>query len=328
MVWALRPRASEFHRIDRAARWPPIFLSPMARIALLTSSKYPRLTDDDRLLLAPLAERGIVTEPVVWDDPSVVWSSFDAIVIRSCWDYHLKIERFLSWTREIEAAGVPVFNPAAMVRWNTDKGYLRDLEAKGIPIVPTVWGEGQLSLKEKLRELGWNKAVVKPRVSATAYRTHVVTQDDADSAQALFEDLRRGPGVMVQKFMDKVPSEGEWSLIFFGGKFSHAVIKQPTPGDFRVQSDFGGTSQLAEPPLHVLASAAESLRAVEPTLYARVDGVVDEGEFRLMELELIEPALFLSSQPEAPRRFADAIVQMVSTVSKVDDGLSRASNHA
>lgn len=283
----------------------------MLRIALLTSSKYSNLTDDDRLLIAPLADRGIFAEPVVWDDPSIPWASFDAIVIRSCWDYHFKVEKFLNWTREIEAAKIPVFNPAAMVRWNTNKSYLRNLEAKGIHIVPTVWGEGRLSLTEQLRELGWSKAVVKPCVSATAYRTSVVTQDDDGSAQELFDDLQGGPGVMVQKFMDNITSEGEWSLIFFGGEFSHAVIKQPTPGDFRVQSDFGGTSQLADPPSHVFANAAESLRAIAPTLYARVDGVVDGGEFRLMELEVIEPALFLSAHPEAPTRFADAIAQAV-----------------
>ncbi len=285
----------------------------MPRIALLTSSKYSRLTDDDRLLLAPLADRGVVAEPAVWDDPSVLWSSFDLIVIRSCWDYHLNVERFLSWTKQIEAAKVPVFNPAALVRWNTNKSYLRDLEAKGIAIVPTVWpepGDG-VALSKKLRELGWGKAVVKPRISATAYRTQVVTLEAADSAQTLFDDLRSGSGVMVQKFMDSITGEGEWSLIFFGGKFSHAVIKQPKSGDFRVQNDFGGGAQLADPPSHLLASAAESLRAVDPTLYARVDGVVDDGRFRLMEMELIEPALFLSAHPKAPGRFADAIAQVV-----------------
>ncbi len=116
----------------------------------------------------------------------------------------------------------------------------------------------------------------------------------------------RGPGVMVQKFMRGI-TEGEWSVIFFAGTFSHAVLKKPKAGDFRVQTDFGGSSNLADPPPHILESASRALRAVDPTIYARVDGVVDAGRFLLMELELIEPALFLADHPAAPSRFADAI---------------------
>jgi len=286
----------------------------MARIALATSSKHPNLTDDDRLLLAPLAGRGLQAEPAIWNSPHYDWSSCAAVVIRSCWDYHLQPEKFLSWIQQLESAKIPIFNSAPLVRWNTNKSYLRDLQAQGVPVVPTLWAEDDesFSLKGKLRESGWENAVVKPRVSATAYRTQLVRADDADNAQELFDDLRRGPGVMVQKFMDNITIEGEWSLIFFAGDFSHAVLKRPKPGDFRVQSDFGGNSQLADPPPHVLESAVCAVKAVDPTIYARVDGVVDGGQFRLMELELIEPALFLADHPGAPARFADAIAQVLS----------------
>jgi hypothetical protein len=283
------------------------------RIALATSSNYPNLTDDDRLLLAPLAARGIQAEPAVWDDPCDPWSMCAGVVIRSCWDYHLKPKQFLRWIASLEASGVPIYNPALLLRWNTDKSYLRELEIKGVPIVPTYWpapGAPEL-LKEKLRALDWEKAVVKPRISATAYRTQLVTSDDAATAQPLVDDLHRGPGVMIQKFMDSIATDGEWSLIFFAGAFSHAVLKRPKPGDFRVQNDFGGTSRLADPPAHVLGSATRAVQAVDPTLYARVDGVVEDGQFRLMELELIEPALFLAAHPAAPARFADAIARVL-----------------
>jgi hypothetical protein len=285
----------------------------MLRIALATSSKYPDLTHDDRLLLRPLAERGINAEAAIWDDPAVDWSSFDALVIRSCWDYHLKYEAFLSWIGSLEQARIPVWNSAAPVRWNANKTYLRDLEAKGIAIVPTFWPEAgdSVRLRERLHELGWTKAVVKPRISATAHRTHLIATDDADSVQDLFDELRCGPGVMVQKFMDSIVSDGEWSLIFFGGQFSHAVLKKAKAGDFRVQSDFGGIEQPADPASQVLQAATRIVQAVAPTLYARVDGVVDDGQFRLMELELIEPALFLSAQPEAALRFAEVITTVV-----------------
>jgi hypothetical protein len=287
----------------------------MPRLALATSSKCPNLTDDDRLLLDPLSAHGFEAEPAVWDDPSYPWSTCAGVVIRSCWDYHLKPETFLRWIASLEAAAIPIFNPAPLVRWNTNKSYLRDLDTKGIPIVPTYWPDpdAPANLKEKLRELDWHRAVVKPRISATAYRTQLVSTNDADSAQTLFDDLRGGPGVMVQKFMDNIASEGEWSLIFFAGAFSHAVLKRPNPGDFRVQNDFGGTSQLADPPPHVLESATRPLQAVDPTLYARVDGVVDEGQFCLMELELIEPALFLADHSAAPDRFADAIARVIAS---------------
>ncbi len=162
-------------------------------------------------------------------------------------------------------------------------------------------------MENKLYELGWPKAVVKPRISATAYRTELVTKENAAAAEPLFDDLRRSCGVMLQKFMNGIATEGEWSLIFFAGTFSHAVLKQPKLGDFRVQNDFGGTAHLADPPPQVLATATDAVNAVNPTIYTRVDGVVEEGQFRLMELELIEPMLFLADHSQAPRRFAAAI---------------------
>jgi glutathione synthase/RimK-type ligase-like ATP-grasp enzyme len=233
------------------------------------------------------------------------------VVVRSCWDYHLQPENFLHWIANLEALNVPLFNSADVIRWNANKTYLRDLEAKGIAVVPTLWPEHgeRVSLDDALREMAWLKAVVKPRISATAYRTQLVTSENASSAQALFDDLRQGPGVMVQKFMDGIATDGEWSLMFFAGVFNHAVVKRPKPGDFRVQNDFGGTAQPADPPVHVLAAATKAVEAVPTTLYARVDGVVDEGQFRLMELELIEPALFLAEHHAAPNRFAESIAQ-------------------
>ena len=288
----------------------------MKNIALATSSKHPNLAEDDRLLLAPFAEHGIQASPAVWNDPHCDWSQYSAVAIRSCWDYHLQPDKFLSWIAALESANVLVFNPASLIRWNANKSYLRDLDTRGVPVVPTFWPEQNttpITLQQKLKELGWRKAVVKPRISATAYRTQLVTSDDAAKAQPLFDDLHRGPGVMLQKFMDRITTEGEWSLVFFAGKFSHAVIKQPKSGDFRVQNDFGGSSRLADPPPHVLASATRAVEAVDPTVYARVDGVVDQDRFVLMELELIEPMLFLAEHPEAPARFAQAIAKALST---------------
>jgi glutathione synthase/RimK-type ligase-like ATP-grasp enzyme len=280
----------------------------MKLVLCATCESIPNLTEDDQVLIAPLAKRGIEARAAVWSDRSVSWSAADAVVIRSCWDYHLRLEEFLRWIASLEQAGVRVWNPPAMLRGNADKIYLRELERKGVPIVPTLWPEAGFQLGQELRERGWKKAVVKPRVSATAYRTALATVEEANGAQALVDDLLHGPGVMVQEFLEEVSKHGEWSLIFFAGQFSHAVIKTPKAGDFRVQHDFGGGEKIASAPDSVVQAASRVIAALEGTpLYARVDGVESGGQFLLMELELIEPALFLRLAEGAAERFAAAI---------------------
>lgn len=281
----------------------------MRKIALATSEAYPALTPDDLLLLGPLAKRGIDAEPAVWSDPSYAWSSSAMVIIRSCWDYHLRIVEFLRWIERLEMLGVPVWNSPATIRWNSNKSYLKELEGKSISIVPTLWLEPgpNISLADGLRRVGWQRAVVKPRVSATAHQTKLIQAEQAEEAQKLFDALRAGSGVMVQKFMEPILSEGEWSLMFFDGEFSHAVLKTPTAGDFRVQHDFGGHERLAQAPRFVIEAAEKAIRVAGNTLYARVDGVIEEGVFRLMELELIEPALFLGESTGAAEKLAAAI---------------------
>jgi glutathione synthase/RimK-type ligase-like ATP-grasp enzyme len=286
------------------------------RIALATSADLPSLTADDCLLLEPLAKRGIQPEAATWSDPAYKWASCDMVVIRSCWDYHLRIAEFLHWVESLEALGVQVWNSPEIIRWNSNKSYLRELEAKGISVVPTLWFERgpAISLADELRRTGWQQAVVKPRVSATAHRTQLIRVEDAQSAQSLFDELRSGPGVMVQKFMEPIVREGEWSLMFFDGEFSHAVLKTPKAGDFRVQHDFGGHERSAQAPVPAMQAAEKAVRAAGDTLYARVDGVMDGDEFRLMELELIEPALFLGESPGSAEKFAAAIAAMRSAL--------------
>jgi glutathione synthase/RimK-type ligase-like ATP-grasp enzyme len=285
----------------------------MKRIALATSEKFASLTEDDRLLVEPLQARDIAAQAAVWSDSSRRWADYDAVILRSCWDYHLRVAEFLQWIAALEKDGVRLWNPPAMICWNANKTYLRDLESRGVPIVPTFWPEDHVDLREVLDAHGWEKAVVKPRVSATAHRTRLISLNDADSVQTLLEDLLRGPGVMVQEFMNDIQTSGEWSLIFFSGEFNHAVIKTPKAGDFRVQHDFGGAERSARAPSAMIDAASRILAALDTVpLYARVDGVESNGQFLLMELELIEPALFLSRNADAPERFARAIVDALS----------------
>lgn len=280
----------------------------MKTILCATCESIPNLTGDDQALIGPLAERGIEARAAVWSDRRVPWQKADAVVVRSCWDYHLRRKEFLGWISALEQAGVRVWNPPAMLRGNADKIYLRELERKGVPIVPTLWPEAGFELQQELRKRNWKKAVVKPRVSATAYRTVLTASEEANHTQPLVDDLLHGPGVMVQEFLEEVNTRGEWSLIFFAGQFSHAVIKTPKAGDFRVQHDFGGSERIAEAPQSLIQAATRVIAAVESTpLYARVDGVERAGHFLLMELELIEPALFLKLAEGAAERFAEAI---------------------
>ena len=286
----------------------------MKRIALATAAKLPTLNDDDRLLIAALAELGHAAAPAVWDAPDVCWEEFQGVVVRSCWDYHHRLEEFLAWVTRLERAGVPLWNLPAVLRWNSHKGYLRDLAARGVPIVPTRWlARGRrVGLAQLLRDEHWSDAVVKPAVSASAtdtWRTSVAT---AGADQSRLEDLLRVGDVMVQPFIDEVCDPGEWSIMFFGGRFSHAVLKRPAEDDYRVQWEFGGTAVTMAPPSRLLADAQAVMAAVPGhPLYARVDGVERDGGLMLMELELIEPHLFLGWDADATGRLAVALGALV-----------------
>jgi glutathione synthase/RimK-type ligase-like ATP-grasp enzyme len=287
-------------------------------LALATYAALPELAADDALLVPELARAGIAARPAVWDDPAVRWGDFDAVVIRSCWDYHRKPVAFQAWIRRLEAFGVRVLNAPEMLRWNADKRYLRDLASRGVPTVPTRWVDcgGRASLADILAGEGWREVVVKPAVSASAEQTWRVSTTEVDDLQPRFSALAARGHVLVQPFIEEIRVVGEWSLVFFDGAFSHAVLKRPGDGDFRVQSAHGGRHEVATPSASLVAAAGEALAAAPaPCTYARVDGCVVGGVFRLMELELLEPSLYLESHPEAPRRFAAAIVRALGDAS-------------
>jgi glutathione synthase/RimK-type ligase-like ATP-grasp enzyme len=294
----------------------------MPSIAFATFARLPGLADDEHPLIEALAALGIESRGVVWDDASVDWKSFHAVVIRSCWDYHLRYFEFFKWIADVEALGVPIYNSPSTLRWNSKKTYLHDLAIAGVRIVPTYWVEGEdarqrsHSLEAIMTDTGSHVAVVKPVVSASAHQTFKVTRDEArenaPTHDARLRELAEGPGGMVQPFIPEIESQGEWSIMFFGGVFSHAVVKRAASGDFRVQREFGGTFETVTPSLTVLAQAERALRAAPGEfLYARVDGVILDGELVLTELELLEPSLFLDADVRAPSRFADAIAARV-----------------
>ena len=270
------------------------------------------MTADDRLVADALGAGGYVVASAVWDDPAVEWRLFDAVVIRSTWDYHLEPERFVAWLRQRDADGSTLLNPASVVLANLNKRYLCDLAAAGVAVVPTLYlpAREQRLLVEVLDGRGWDEVVIKPAVSASAYGTWRTSRSAAGETQAVFAaDLARHD-LLVQPFLREVVISGEWSLIFFAGEFSHAVRKLPATGDFRVQEELGGMFVPAEPPGQFITQAAGILSHIPaPLTYARVDGVELDGVFTLMELEVAEPFLYIAASTGAAGRFARAIVE-------------------
>lgn len=286
----------------------------MSRVAFVGHRQQPDLYEDDRLPFPFLHRRGIEPSIVMWDDAETDWPSFDAVVVRETWDYHLRVAEFGAWIDARGADGTNVWNPPHVLRWNMNKRYLRDLEAEGIPVVPTVWlehGSGG-ALERVLDERGWDRVVMKPGVSAAAHRTYVVTRGDVHAHQGEADAMLAGGDVLVQPFLRTLVDEGEWSFVFLGGVFSHAVIKRPASGDFRVQLRHGGTAEPVEPDESLIELARAALDAVPgDLLYGRVDGVRDGGALLIVELEVLEPFLFLETDVAAPERFAAAIADRV-----------------
>lgn len=283
-----------------------------AKIAFATSSEFPSLTDDDCLAVKALGMHGLTVDPVLWDSRQLDWSSYAAVIIRSCWDYHHRPAEFNAWLGHLEDQGVSLWNPPELVRWNMDKTYLSDLQQQGVRVLPSVWlaRGARVQLAHLMAEKGWEQVVVKPLISAGAKRTILIPRDDALARQAEFAESLQQSSLIVQEFASEIQTQGEWSILFFDGQYSHAVLKQPQAEDFRVQDHFGGTVKAASPSAALIAQAAEILALLDADLlYARVDAIERNGSLYLMELELIEPYLYFEFHPQAPLRFADALLK-------------------
>jgi glutathione synthase/RimK-type ligase-like ATP-grasp enzyme len=254
------------------------------RLALATCDWLPELDPDDAVLREGL---GGVAEPAVWSDPDVDWSAYDAVLIRSVWDYFERHADFLAW---LDRVPVPTWNPADTLRWNSEKTYLRELEAEGVRTIPTVW-DG---------EVPWDDAIIKPTVAGGSLGLRRAEKGEPVE-----------PGFMAQPFIPDIVNAGELSLVFFEGQFSHAVRKTPAEGDIRVQPEHGGIVTAAAPTADELSAAERVLAAADrDLLYARVDFV---GDTMLIELEAIEPRFFFSCAPGAERRLVDALLARVSS---------------
>jgi glutathione synthase/RimK-type ligase-like ATP-grasp enzyme len=283
------------------------------KIGIVTCNEYPQLTEPEKPLIGLLASHGIEAEPLVWNDASIDWKKFDCLLLRSVWDYHLLVKEFFEWLSMLGEIQVLTLNSLPVVNWNRHKFYLQELENKGVKIVPTLFVDKttNFSLAE-LKSKGWKQAVIKPAVSANSFLTESFSFTEIPSIEKKFHGLAAERDFLVQSFMPEVQSSGEVSLVFFDKQYSHAVVKLPAQGDFRVQEEHGGKTISFDPTPSVIDTATKILSWVEEDLlYARVDGVIRNGEFILMELELIEPELFFHFNKEAAGRFVEAVLKML-----------------
>ncbi len=301
----------------------------MKRIALVTESRFeslerasqelfgPNVLLEDQLLAASLRARNIDSMRVSWSNPKVNWNDFDAILLRTPWDYFQQIGPFTDWIAGREE-GPPLLNPPSIVRWNLDKHYLRDLQQSGIRTVPTQWivptSDGaSVDWESYFDLLQGDEVVLKPCISAGSEDTYRLRKESRHEWEAAMNAVVAKRSMMLQEFQPSILDKGEVSLIAWGGRVSHAVRKRGKSGDFRIQFQFGGSANRCIPTEAEITFAEEILMKCQPeTVYARVDLVYNrQSQPQVMELELIEPELWLRLAPESSDGFADAIAERV-----------------
>jgi glutathione synthase/RimK-type ligase-like ATP-grasp enzyme len=275
----------------------------LLKIALLTSDHIPASDKpEDQLLINALHEYEVEAQSVDWHSPNVVWSDFDAVLVYSTWDYYENPSEFVDLLRQIEDSGTKVYNSSSIVEWNADKKYLQDLETWGLKTIDTVYlSPGELeNLETILIEKGWNECVIKPQFSASGYHTYRFNLSDVQNIKDKLKDFDEQ--YMVQPLAEEVISEGEWSFVFFEKEYVHCILKKPKEGEFKVQ---GGQKIPISPPDWMIKEVEHILETIDlPSLKTRVDVIQRDGEIRIMEIEMIEPVLYLKYSDESAKTIA------------------------
>lgn len=280
------------------------------KCAFLTMDTLEGFMAYDYLLKDPLGERGWEVKEISWRNREADWNRYEAVIIRTPWDYQDDPELFMEVLEEIEQSRARLENPLELVRWNIDKGYLKDLEQTGIPVVPTFWGDEKQDLtlqhlKKYFNTFESEELIIKPLVSANADDTFRLSMEHLNGALETLKDTFENRVWLAQPFVWQVIEEGEFSLNYFGGEYSHALLKTPKEGDFRVQEEHGGRLKSVEPEPELRSLSDQIIQSLDPKpLYARTDIIRTDNGFALMELELIEPSLYFNMDPESPERFA------------------------
>ena len=292
-------------------------------ITLLTESRYENPVDpdwykqniltEDRLLREALEKRGLKVTRTDWARPDFDWSTTRFALFRTTWDYFHRFAEFSAWLDRASRL-TSLINPIQLIRWNMDKHYLQDLEKRRVHTVPTLFIEpGQTTtLPELHQRTGWEHTVLKPAVSGGGRHTYRLNPGNLDEHEPVFQNLLVRESMLLQPFQRHILTEGEKTLMLMGGRYTHAVLKQAKPGDFRVQDDFGGSVQAYTPTPEEIAFAERAFAVCDPApLYGRVDLVTDnEGRLAVVELELIEPELWFRYHPPSAEVLADALLAL------------------
>ena len=275
--------------------------------------RQPNLTIDDMILYDELLKRGHTVTPLVWDSDEAKNPEGDLLLVRSPWDYFERPDEFKAWMQLMLKQHAPLYNRPETILWNLKKTYLAEFEEAGIAIVPTLFlSKGEQLDGDFFAEIGAQNMVMKPQEGANAFLTERLGALSAEDALVKVNEALKTRDFMIQPFLSEVVDEGEWSLVYFNGKYSHGFLKCPKDGDFRVQEEHGGSLHTPEVPENIIFAADKVMAVLSETpLYARVDGVVVKGEFLLMELEMFEPELYFRVSDNAAVNMADAIEKLL-----------------
>ena len=287
-------------------------------IALITFRQYEDFfegvdVNEDDQLIAFLQQKNLHLKSVAWNNPDINWKQFDLVILKSPWDYHDHIDAFLHWIKTLQNEGIQVLNPAETIVWNSNKKYLTEIADAQLPIIPSILlKKGDVpDWSSFFRNWDTDKIVVKPCVSAGAKNTMLLPIEDVDARHTELKALIAVEDFLVQPYLKEV-EQGEWSLLFFGETFSHAILKTPKDGDFRVQHSHGGSfSQATLDDSFIQKAGAYVEKFAKDSLYVRVDGIIKDDEFYLMELEMIEPYLYLDEVDGAVDRYYEALVKLI-----------------
>ena len=284
------------------------------KVALLSMDSLENFHTYDKLLIEPMKTLGWIAEEISWRTEKINWKDYDAVIVRSTWDYQNDPEKFISVLEKINSA-THLENDLDLMKWNMNKSYLFDLEQKGVKIVDTIWEKNFNSnlTSEYFYKLNADEIIIKPNISANADNTFRLTKEKLNENLQQLEKIFKAREFMVQPFLKNIIEEGEYSLFFFNGKFSHSVLKKPKEKDFRVQEEHGGNIQPIKISPAIMLIAENIIKKLSTIpLYGRVDLVrTKQNEFALMELELIEPSLYLNKDEQSPTRFVKAFEEKI-----------------
>lgn len=279
----------------------------MKKVAFLSMDSLEGFSCYDHLLYEPLNKLGWKAQQVSWKSKDIDWNDYDSVIVRSTWDYQDEPEKFLKVLEQINDSKAVLLNDIEVMKWNMNKNYLFDLAKKGVSIPPTLLLDeyDYNKISKSFNEFQCDEIVIKPLISASAFNTFRIRKNNLNDYNDNLQSTFRNRSFLIQPFLTSIIDEGEYSLFYFGGKYSHTILKTPKTEDFRVQEEHGGILKLVEPEKQMKSVAENSLKFIPKLLYARIDlARTEKDNFVLMELELIEPSLYFNMAPESAAFFA------------------------